>query len=229
MLLQKLSERLPYKGRESLMKFTNIITSDEAFEAFCEEVGKPSELAANKVISSIDAHCEAFIKKSPFLTMASANKDGACDVTPRGDDPGFVHVVDENFLFIPERPGNKRMDSAHNILSNPHVGLLFFIPGLGETLRINGKAHICRDPELLDACMAKGKRPLFGVLVEVKECYIHCAKAFLRSGLWKPESWIDQEERPSVAKMIKAHTEFDKKTEQDIERSLEESYAKRLY
>lgn len=211
------------------MAFTDIITTQNEFEAFCEEVGKPSEMAANKVISYLDEQCVAFIQASPFLTMASSNKKGECDVTPRGDERGFVHVIDAHYLFIPERPGNKRMDSAHNIIENPHVGLIFFIPGLGETLRVNGEAFICRDPSLLKACVAKGKTPHFGVLVRVNECYVHCAKAFLRSGLWKPETWAEKGERPSPARMLQAHVSVGQKSEQDIERSLEESYTKRLY
>ncbi|MCT2535381.1 pyridoxamine 5'-phosphate oxidase family protein [Aquibacillus koreensis] len=210
-------------------KYKDIISSKEEFEAFRSTIGTPSPRAANKVISFIDEHCVEFIAKSPFLSLATSNVDGECDVSPRGDAPGFVTVLDEHHLFIPERPGNKRMDSMHNIITNPNIGLLFFMPGLGETLRINGKAYICRDPELLEKSSVNGKTPLFGILVEVKECYAHCAKAFLRSKLWDPDSWLSKEELPSVPKMLVAHSKLPNETPVQVAKDLHESYTKRLY
>ena len=209
--------------------FKEIITTKEEFEEFCSFIGKPSERATNKVISFIDQHCRDFIAKSPFLSIATANEEGECDVSPRGDTPGFVTVLDEQHLFIPERPGNRRMDSAHNIISNPHIGLLFYIPGLGETLRINGKAYICRDQELLEKNRVNGRAPHFGIGVEVKECYVHCAKAFIRSELWNPDSWLAKENLPSAPQMLVAHTKIPNVTAEQVAKELQESYKSRLY
>ncbi|WP_409296820.1 pyridoxamine 5'-phosphate oxidase family protein [Peribacillus sp. SCS-26] len=210
-------------------KYKNIITTQEEFEEFRSTIGTPSARAANKVISFIDEHCADFISKSPFLSISTSHADGQCDASPRGDEPGFVTVVDEHHLFIPERPGNKRMDSIHNIITNPHIGLLFLIPGLGETLRINGKAYICRDPELLEKSSVNGKVPAFGILVEVKECYIHCAKAFIRSKLWNPNSWLTKESLPSAPKMLIAHANIPNATPEQVARELNEGYTQRLY
>ena len=207
----------------------SIITSKEEFEEFRNMMGKPSPRAANKVISVMDEHCADFISKSPFLSLATSNADGQCDVSPRGDAPGFVTVLDEHYLFIPERPGNRRMDSVHNIISNPHIGLLFFIPGLGETLRINGKAYISQDPELLERSKVNGKIPMFGILVEVQECYAHCAKAFIRSQLWDSSLWLEKEELPSVPKMLAAHSKIPNDSDVQVAKELMESYTHRLY
>ncbi|TDL82723.1 pyridoxamine 5'-phosphate oxidase family protein [Peribacillus frigoritolerans] len=209
--------------------FQNIISSKEEFEEFRSTIGKPSQRAANKVISFIDDHCREFISKSPFLSMASSNSKGECDVSPRGDFPGFVTILDDKHLFIPERPGNRRMDSVHNIITNPNIGLIFFIPGLGETLRVNGKAFICRDPDLLEKSAVNGKTPLFGIGVKVRECYAHCAKAFIRSGLWNPESWLAKETLPSVPDMLVAHTNIPNVTSEQVAKELHEGYVKRLY
>ncbi len=209
--------------------FKNVIQTKEEFEEFRPFVGSPSERAQSKVIPIVDEHCREFIRMSPFLTMATSNSAGECDVSPRGDMPGFVAVIDEKHLFIPERPGNKRLDSVQNILKNPHVGLVFFIPGLGETLRVNGEAFIVRDHELLEMSAVNGKLPLFGIGVRVKECYTHCAKAFIRSGLWNPETWADKEELPSAAKMIVAHTKIPNVSAEQVEKELNEGYVQRLY
>ncbi|WHY34898.1 pyridoxamine 5'-phosphate oxidase family protein [Cytobacillus firmus] len=209
--------------------FKNIIATKEEFALFREEIGQPSARAAGKVISFIDEHCIDFISKSPFLTMSTSNASGKCDVSPRGDAPGFVTVLDEQHLFIPERPGNRRMDTAHNLIENHNIGLLFLIPGLGETLRINGKAYICRDPELLEMSIANGRTPLFGILVEAEECFIHCAKALIRSGLWKGESWPAKESLPSAPAMLAAHTNLPNQTAEQVEKDLQESYKNRLY
>lgn len=209
--------------------FKNVISSKEEFEEFRKEIGSPSERAVNKVISKIDDHCRKFISKSPFLTLSTSNSQGQCDVSPRGDYPGFVTIIDDQHLFIPERPGNKRMDSLHNIISNPHVGLLFFIPTLGETLRINGKAYITRDPELLEKSVVNGKVPLFGIGVKVEECYVHCAKAFIRSGLWNPETWNEKETLPSMPEMLITHANIPNVTAREVAEDLQVSYKERLY
>lgn len=171
------------------MSFNETIQSKEELRAM---VGEPSELVSNKVISHLDKHCMTFISKSPFLTIATADASGNCDVSPRGDEAGFVFVLNEQQLLIPERPGNKRMDSFTNILENRNIGILFMIPGLGETLRVNGRASIVKDLTLLEKMKARGKTPHLAIGVDVEECFIHCAKAFKRSGLWKPSSWMEK-------------------------------------
>ncbi|MGO1059212.1 pyridoxamine 5'-phosphate oxidase family protein [Planococcus sp. FY231025] len=201
----------------------------QTVEELLELTGKPSELVNNKVISYLDEHCRAFISKSPFLMISTADGSGFCDVSPRGDAAGFVYVMNDRQLIIPERPGNKRMDSLQNILSNPNIGLLFLIPGLGETLRINGKASVVRDVELLEKMAVNGKRPLLGIGVDVEECFIHCAKAFRRSELWNPETWMDQEELPKGAKILAAHAKLPNVDEATVGKLLEKSYREKLY
>lgn len=211
------------------MKFKEIISSKEEFEEFRSFIGQPSQIATNKVISFIDQHCRNFISMSPFLTLATSNSEGKCDVSPRGDFPGFVSVLDEHHLFIPERPGNRRVDSAENIITNPNIGLIFLIPGLGETLRINGKAYISRDPELLEKNSINGRSPLFGILVEVEECFVHCAKALIRSKLWNSDSWLTKENLPLVPQMLLEHSKIPNVTADQVAMVLEESYKSRLY
>ncbi|MDM5188219.1 pyridoxamine 5'-phosphate oxidase family protein [Bacillus sp. DX4.1] len=192
-------------------------------------LGYPSERAVKKVIESLDQHCRAFISKSPFLVLSTSDKSGHCDASPRGDSPGFVYVLSEKQLVIPERPGNRRIDSILNILSNPQVGLIFFIPGLGETLRINGRAAITKDQEILEKMQVNGCSPLIGIIVEVEECFVHCAKAFIRSKLWNPDSWVEKEQLPSAAKMLAEHAKSLNQNEKEVANSLYESYTKRLY
>ncbi len=217
------------KGDLMISNYKDIISTQEEFEEFRSSIGNPSARAANKVISFIDDHCKNFISKSPFLSMSTSHADGQCDVSPRGDSRGFVTVLDDQHLFIPERPGNRRMDSVHNIIANPHIGLLFLIPGLGETLRINGKAYICRDFDLLEKTAVNGKTPLFGILVEVEECYAHCAKAFIRSNLWQSDSWLQTEALPSVPSMLVAHAKLPNTTPEQVAKELKEGYTNRLY
>lgn len=192
-------------------------------------LGYPGELVRNKVIPILDEHCRRFIAKSPLLMMATSDHEGHCDVSPRGDAPGFVLVLDDRHLVIPERPGNRRMDSFRNLLSNPHAGLIFMIPGLEETLRVNGRAYIIRDEKLLQQMDSHGRTPLVGIVVEVEECYTHCAKAFKRSSLWNPESWMAKESLPNIAQMIADHVKLPGMSAEKVEASLNESYTKRLY
>ncbi|WP_099353904.1 pyridoxamine 5'-phosphate oxidase family protein [Fredinandcohnia onubensis] len=201
----------------------------ETEEELRSMMGTPSELVKRKAISYLDQNCVEFISNSPFLVISTSDESGFCDVSPRGDHAGFVQVLSKKYLLIPERPGNKRMDSLRNILTNPRIGLLFMIPGLGETLRVNGKAMLVKDEELLGEMAVNGRKPLIGIGVEVEECFIHCAKAFIRSGLWKPDSWPDRTKLPSPAKMLLEHTKLPHETKESIQDSLEESYTKRLY
>lgn len=206
--------------------FEIAIKSEEELRSI---IGTPSELVKNKVITHLDHHCIDFISKSPFIVLSTSDNNGYCDASPRGDQPGFVQVLNEKQLIIPERPGNKKIDSLTNILSNPKIGLLFFIPGLGETLRINGYATIVKDEKLLMKMAVRGKTPLLGIGVEVEECFLHCAKAFKRSGLWEPNTWADKTELPTPAKILLEHAKLPNSSVESIQKRLEDGYKNRLY
>jgi uncharacterized protein len=206
--------------------FTETITTEQELR---EIIGAPAARAVLKERPALDEHCRAFISRSPFLLMATAAADGRCDVSPKGDAPGFVTVLDDCHLVIPDRPGNKRLDGMRNLLTNPHVGLLFLIPGRDETLRVNGRATITRDPQLLDRCAARGKTPLLAIGVKVEEWFLHCAKAFLRSRLWRPEQWPAKDSLPSYACMLFDQIKPEGLTVDDYQRDIDESYTKRLY
>jgi PPOX class probable FMN-dependent enzyme len=203
-----------------------VITSIEALSAL---VGTPSELARKKQLATLDAHCRAVIARSPFVLVATSGASGQCDVSPKGDAPGFVQVLDDRHLLIPDRPGNKRLDGMRNILENPHVGLIFLVPRRGETLRVNGRASIVRDAELLDRCTVQGKPPLLGIGVQVEECFLHCAKAIIRSNLWNPERWTSAEGLASAAQMFWDQTQPADCTVEDLAHRLEDGYRTRLY
>ncbi|AJD89831.1 phosphohydrolase [Jeotgalibacillus malaysiensis] len=202
------------------------IQTEEQLRAY---LGEPSQLVQNKVIDHIDEHCRAFISRSPFLTISTADEAGFCDASPRGDAPGFVVVEDDQHLLIPERPGNKRADSLSNLLKNSRIGLLFMVPGLGETLRINGQAVLVTDQTVLEQMSVNGKPPLLAIRVRADECFIHCAKAFIRSGLWKPETWLEKDQLPKPAKIIQAHAKLPDLTEKGVEEKLKNSYEHKLY
>jgi uncharacterized protein len=206
--------------------FKECITSQEELRKM---LGSPSLRGQNKVISTIDEHCREFIGKSPFLVLATSDAAGNCDSSPRGDAPGFVYVLDDQHLIIPERPGNKRVDSMFNIIENPRVGLLFLIPGMGETLRINGEATIIRDADILEKMAVNGKAPLFGIVVKVEQCFMHCGKAFKRSGLWEPEKWSAKEELPNAAKILADHVNLPGMTEDVVAEALLDGYKNKLY
>ncbi len=165
-------------------------------------IGKPMDLAAAKAIDHLDKHCKAYIERSPFICIGTASADGRADVSPRGDSPGFVQVLDMHTLFIPDRPGNNRLDTMTNIIENPNVGIFFLVPGFEVTLRVNGQATIIRDEALLDQARVKGKTPKIGIRVVVDEAYLHCAKAIKRSKLWDEASKRNRKEMPSLARMV---------------------------
>lgn len=197
-------------------------------DALREVYGHASGRAATKAIPSLDPHCRRFIELSPFLVMGSAAKDGAADVSPKGDMPGFVRVPDEHTLVIPDRPGNRRIDSMTNIVENPHVAVIFMIPGISETLRVNGRAHVSVDPDLLQSMAVNGKPAVSAIVVQVDEAYLHCAKAFIRSKLWDPAVQQDRKVLPPLSKMIADQTN----TTIDVEASekqLEKAYRETLY
>jgi uncharacterized protein len=166
-------------------------------------VGEPTAQNAGKVRRELDEMDRAWLAASPFLLMATSGADGSCDVSPKGDPAGFTLVLDERTIAVPERPGNRRADGFHNILGNPHVGLVFLIPGRGDTLRINGRARLVSDADFFDRMVVKGHRPPLAVVVDIDEVFYHCSKAFLRSALWKPESW-QPDAAPSRARIAHA-------------------------
>ncbi len=161
----------------------------ETVEQLREVIGEPNPVTAMKVATTLDDFARAFIQRSPFVLMSTADADGHQDVSPKGDGPGFVAVEDDGTLLIPDRKGNQLVFGLQNVLVNPHIGLIFLIPGTGETLRINGSAELTRDPAILERLTARGKPAVLAIRVRVHECFFHCAKAFLRAQLWKPESW----------------------------------------
>lgn len=170
-----------------------------------ELTGEPHEAVIKKVIAQIDDQARNYISKSPLFFLSTANAEGHGDVSPRGDTPGFVRVLDNKVLVFPQRSGNRRVDSLTNILTNPQVGLLFLIPGMDEVLRVNGRACIIRDQSILEAMQLNGVTPALGVMVEVEECFVHCPRALKSSKLWDPESWLNKEEQPSVKDIFHAH------------------------
>ena len=158
--------------------------------------------AARKSIPFLDRHCRGFIGLSPFLCLGTFGADGRADVSPRGDQPGFVQILDDRTLAIPDRPGNNRLDSLTNIVANPQVGMIFLVPGFEDTLRVNGRGRVTKDAGLLAESAVDGKVPKFGVLVAVNETFFHCAKAFRRSRLWDPTTQVARNTMPTLARMI---------------------------
>jgi uncharacterized protein len=213
-------------GELTAYNFRNIVSTEEELQSI---VGAPSSLVTNKVINYLDDHCLNFLSLSPFCLLSTSDENGNCDVSPRGDKPGFAFILDKKRIILPERPGNRRVDTMRNILSNPHIGLLFLIPGLGETLRINGRACLITDDELLEQMSERNRKPSIGIAVEVEECYIHCAKAFKRSGLWEFETWAEQSKLPSAAKILSDHAKLSKLSSDEIEAILSKDYKERLY
>ncbi len=203
--------------------FERVVVSEQELRQI---VGTPASRAVLKERVALDEHCRAFIGLSPFVLVATAGKDGRCDVSPKGDAPGFVRVLDDHRLVIPDRPGNKRLDGMRNLLTNSHVGLIFLVPGREETLRINGRAWITQDPHVLELCVAQEKTPLLAVGVEVEECFMHCAKAFRRSRLWSPEVWPTPGALPSMACVLFDQIKPDGVTVHDYERDIDETYRK---
>lgn len=211
------------------MEFEDVVADEAALRALYPAV---SELAEIKSMAALDAHARAFIARSPFVCIGTQGAGGRADVSPRGDAPGFVEVLGDRLLAIPDRPGNNRLDSLANILANGAVGLLFMVPGFDETLRVNGRAKLVRDAALLERMAVNGRAPRLAVVVEVEEVFLHCAKAFRRSKLWDPEARQDRGEMPSLSKMILDQTRGAPEDEGEmakIDAGLEEAYAKSMY
>jgi PPOX class probable FMN-dependent enzyme len=205
--------------------FKHVVTSESELR---DLMGTPSERAIKKESAFVDEPAREFIRHSPFLLLATSDTTGRCDVSPKGDAPGFVRVLDERHLVIPDRPGNKRLDGLRNLLANPHVGTIFLIPGREETLRVNGRASIVRDEDILESIAARGKRPQVAIAVEVEECFLHCPKAFRRSQLWEPEAWPDRSVLPTMSCVLyeklkpagKSLEEYIRESEEGIQRTL---------
>ena len=206
--------------------FRDLVSTETDLRAL---LGTPSEVALKKQITRLDEHCRAFIAHAPFMLLATADAQGRCDVSPKGDPAGFVRVLDDTHLVIPDRPGNKRLDGMRNILANPHVGLLFLVPARGETLRVNGRACITRDADVLATMAVGGKVPPLAIGVEVEEVFLHCAKAFKRSGLWEPARWPDISRLVTSAKIFHDQVQIPGMTVEDYERRLATGYQTGLY
>jgi PPOX class probable FMN-dependent enzyme len=169
-----------------------------------EIIGSPATLVAGKVSDRLNEIFREYIERSPFVCVASVSRAGALDVSPRGDPAGFVRILDERTLLIPERPGNRIADTLTNVLATGRIGLLFLVPGVGETFRVNGSARIVDDAELLSASAVDGKAPRLGLLVTVEEAYTQCSKALIRSDLWNPARHVDPKTMPTSGQMLKA-------------------------
>ena len=167
-------------------------------------IGSPNELVQVKVADRLNELSAQWIARSPFVCVATCRPDGGLDVSPRGDPAGFVRVLDARTLLIPERPGNRLADTLTNLLGDPRIALLFLVPGIGDTFRVNGRARLVDDAELLEPCAIEGKVPKLGILVEVEEAYTQCPKALLRSELWNPEKHADPSELPKASEILKA-------------------------
>jgi PPOX class probable FMN-dependent enzyme len=176
---------------------STITTQSELREIY----GSPTDRAARKQLSRLEKHSKLFVSKSPFVLLATTGPTGA-DCSPKGDAPGFVEVIDDHTLAIPDRRGNNRVDTLDNLLANPEIGLLFLIPGADDTLRVNGRATLSTDPAMLSRFEVRGALPKVVILVAVEQVYLHCAKALIRSQLWAPENRIDRKTMPSFSRML---------------------------
>ncbi|NEA57065.1 pyridoxamine 5'-phosphate oxidase family protein [Streptomyces sp. SID13666] len=192
-----------------------------------ELLGEPSRRDATKERPSLHEHDKAWLAASPFCLVATSDADGNCDVSPKGDPAGFTLVLDDTTIALPERSGNRRADGFHNILANPHVGLVYLIPGRCDTLRINGRARLVRDAAFFDDMIVKGHRPRFALVVDIEEVFYHCSKSLLRSALWKHEAW-NPDAAPSRARIAKS---LERKDEElaDLEVYYGPRYADNIY
>lgn len=180
-----------------------MLTDDVDADELRKILGVPVKFVIDKVFPHLDQHSRHFISLSPFLCIGTSDADGGQDVSPRGDPPGFVKVIDDRTILIPERPGNRRADTMTNLTENPNVGLIFLLPGVEINLRMNGRARIVRDPELLSGMEVRGKGPELGILIDIQEVYFHCAKAIMRSKLWDPETRIERKDFPTHAQVTR--------------------------
>src|SRR5215475_1940613 len=191
-----------------------------------EIVGLPSDLVVSKIADRLNDLTRQFVERSPFVCVATASRDGGLDVSPRGDPAGFVRILDERTLLLPDRPGNKLADTLTNLLADARIALLFLIPGVNDTFLVNGRARIVDDAELLAESEVEGKVPRLGILVEVEEAYTQCPKALLRSELWNPERHIDRSELPRSGEILRAIADPELDVE-EYEEALTDQYRRR--
>ena len=206
-------------------QFRDVVTSEDELRAV---VGQPPHRSAAKVIHIIDEYARQFIAHAPFVFVASAGIDGTIDVSPKGDPAGFVKVLDDKTLAIPDRLGNRQIDTFRNVLHNPNVGMICLIPAVTYTLRISGKAIIVRDLELRESMAVEGKLPDHVLVVEVKRVLSHCPKCMLRSALWEPSAWPDTTDLPTFAEILKAHAKLAKSIE-EVQAIINKGNRERLY
>jgi uncharacterized protein len=200
------------------------ITSEEALRRVYKE---PSDRVRRKQLERLDRHCRRFVELSPFVILATSDADGSVDATPRGGPPGFVRVADERTLLIPDRPGNNRLDSLTNLVANPGVGLLFLVPGVDETLRVNGTVEISDDEGLRSLFQVDGRLPATVLVVSVREAFLHCAKALMRSRLWDQEARVERTALPTMGEMLKDQIGLD--GEPESQQAMLERYRSSLY
>ena len=207
------------------LKFENIITSEKELR---EIMGHPNEIVVNKTIDYIDENCKKFIDKSPFITIATSNLNGSFDVSPKGDPAGFVKLLNDKTLAIPDRPGNRKADTLTNIIQNPNVGLIFLIPGVRETLRVNGAAKIVTDSNILKLLSCNGKVPSLAIIVDVKEAFMHCAKCIIRSKLWNKTNDSIEQKMPTLGKVLIDHSKVNMNPD-ELDRLIKEDEKTNLY
>lgn len=206
-------------------EFNEVIRTEAALRQI---MGEPTQRARDKTVTALDENCRAFIAASPFLLLASSDAQGRHDVSPKGDPPGFVRVLDDHTLVIPDRPGNRRADSLVNILHQPQVALLFLIPGKEDTLRVNGRAQVVADEGLRQTLAVQGKVPDLAIVVQVEEAFIHCPKCMVRSHLWEPAHWPSLEAVPTMAQTFVAHARIDASIE-EVQGQIDQAVRERLY
>lgn len=213
-------DRLPLQAR-----FHDIVSSEDEI---LQVIGVPSDRAAAKIVAAIDDNVRQFIACAPFVFVASASDSGLIDVSPKGDQPGFVQVLDDTTLAIPDRPGNRRIDTFRNVLCNPNVGIIFVIPGVTYTVRVRGKAIIVRDLVLRESMRVNDKLPEHALVVDVLEVQAHCPKCMVRSGLWEPERWPDTTGLPTFAETLVAHSKVGE-TVEHVQAIVDAGNRERLY
>nr|WP_315487725.1 pyridoxamine 5'-phosphate oxidase family protein [uncultured Rhodoferax sp.] len=203
---------------------TQVIETETQLRAL---IGEPAALTCAKITNSLNVKTRLFIERSPFICIATSDRDGNCDLSPRGDPVGFVRILDDRTLLIPERPGNRIADSLRNILANPHIGVLFFVPGVSDTFRVNGKATLTVDAQLLAPSAVEGKSPALGILIDIDQAYTQCSKAFLRSHFWDPTLHISPKTMPTGGEIHRA-IQGDQFDAQQYDKERDERYRQRV-
>ena len=208
------------------VNYTGVITEESELRQI---FGWPKERSIDKEIDRLDNHCRTIIGKSPFILLATSGASGRCDVSPKGDYPGFVQVINDNTLAIPDLPGNNRLDTLTNMLANPQVGLIFLIPGMNETLRVNGQVRLVRDADLLESLAYQGKLPKLAIVVDVQEVFIHCSKSLVRSKLWLDEYRVNRNELPSAAEILRDHAGLANFDVDELQKEIDKTEATMLH